>query len=79
MLLFSGAFDVHRRERRALLRQMRLLTLGLRRIMILAFANNHYAGHGPGTVDPFRNLWGVDALPKVQVPRQMGRQSSLFD
>jgi uncharacterized protein YecE (DUF72 family) len=28
-----------------------------RRIQILAFANNHYAGFGPGTVNLFRELW----------------------
>jgi uncharacterized protein YecE (DUF72 family) len=28
-----------------------------RRIQILAFANNHYAGHGPGTVKLFSDLW----------------------
>jgi uncharacterized protein YecE (DUF72 family) len=28
-----------------------------RRIQILAFANNHYAGYGPGTVEQFRELW----------------------
>ena len=28
-----------------------------RRIQILAFANNHYAGHGPGTVNLFLELW----------------------
>jgi uncharacterized protein YecE (DUF72 family) len=50
-----------------------------RRIMILAFANNHYAGNGPATVEMFRNLWGVDALPKIQAPGQIGQQSSLFD
>jgi hypothetical protein len=50
-----------------------------RRIMILAFANNHYAGHGPSTVELFRNLWGAEALPKIQAPRQIGQQSSLFD
>lgn len=27
-----------------------------RHIMILAFANNHYAGHGPATIELFRNL-----------------------
>jgi hypothetical protein len=31
MLLFLGAFDVHRRDWRALLRRMRLLRLGLKR------------------------------------------------
>jgi uncharacterized protein YecE (DUF72 family) len=28
-----------------------------RRIQILAFANNHYAGHGPDTVRVFSQLW----------------------
>jgi uncharacterized protein YecE (DUF72 family) len=28
-----------------------------RRIQILAFANNHYAGHGPATVKLFSELW----------------------
>jgi len=34
-----------------------------RRIMILAFANNHFAGHGPATVELFRQLWR-DETPK---------------
>jgi uncharacterized protein YecE (DUF72 family) len=29
-----------------------------RKIQILAFANNHYAGFGPGTLEEFRVLWG---------------------
>ena len=49
-----------------------------RRIMILAFANNHYAGHGPATVELFRSLWG-DGLPKPIIPPRMEKQSSLFD
>jgi len=28
-----------------------------RKIQILAFANNHYAGYGPGTIEEFRKLW----------------------
>jgi uncharacterized protein YecE (DUF72 family) len=28
-----------------------------RKIQILAFANNHYAGYGPGTVEQFKELW----------------------
>ena len=50
-----------------------------RRIMILAFANNHYAGHGPATVDLFRNLWGAEGLPKANKVRPRAHQSSLFD
>jgi uncharacterized protein YecE (DUF72 family) len=50
-----------------------------RRIMILAFANNHYAGHGPATVELFRSLWGPELLSKIETGHQVGRQSSLFD
>ena len=28
-----------------------------RKIQIYAYANNHYAGYGPATVEMFRNLW----------------------
>jgi uncharacterized protein YecE (DUF72 family) len=28
-----------------------------RKIQILAFANNHYAGYGPGTIEEFRGMW----------------------
>ncbi len=28
-----------------------------RKIQILAFANNHYAGYGPGTIEEFKGLW----------------------
>jgi uncharacterized protein YecE (DUF72 family) len=50
-----------------------------RRIMILAFANNHYAGFGPGTVDLFRRLWGMEAPCVVNRPQPTAQQSSLFD
>ncbi len=50
-----------------------------RRIMILAFANNHYAGFGPGTVDLFRRLWGTEAPRVVHPPERTGQQPSLFD
>jgi len=50
-----------------------------RRIMILAFANNHYAGFGPGTVDLFRRLWGMETRHVVHPPQETGHQHSLFD
>ena len=28
-----------------------------RKIQIFAYANNHYAGHGPDTVEQFKKLW----------------------
>ena len=34
-----------------------LKTVDKRRIQILAFANNHFAGFGPGTIEQFRELW----------------------
>ena len=33
------------------------LVLDKRLRKIVAYANNHYAGHGPGTVKLFRELW----------------------
>ncbi len=49
-----------------------------RRIMILAFANNHYQGNGPATVELFRSLWG-DGLPKPLIAQRTGLQDALFD
>ena len=34
-----------------------LKTVHKRKIQILAFANNHYAGYEPGTIEQFRELW----------------------
>ena len=34
-----------------------LKTVHKRKIQILAFANNHYAGYGLGTIEQFRELW----------------------
>jgi uncharacterized protein YecE (DUF72 family) len=36
-----------------------------RRIQILAFANNHYAGFGPGTLEEFQKLWNVTTERKA--------------
>ncbi len=46
-----------------------LKTVHKRKIQILAFANNHYAGYGPGTVEQFRELW------RRQVGEEIGRAS----
>ncbi len=32
-------------------------TFSQRRVMIFGFANNHYAGYAPSTVELFRELW----------------------
>ena len=38
-----------------------LKTVHKRRIQILAFANNHYAGHAPATVEMFLDIWRSEA------------------
>ena len=41
-----------------------------RKIQILAFANNHYAGHAPATVEMFRQLWTAGTeTNKVATPK----------
>jgi uncharacterized protein YecE (DUF72 family) len=45
-----------------------LKTVHKRKIQILAFANNHYAGYGPGTIEQFRELW------RRQVPTETGKR-----
>jgi len=50
-----------------------------RGVLIYAYANNHFAGHGPATIEMFRSIWqakGQTALPRPQKAEQ--RQSLLF-
>ncbi len=56
-----------------------LKTVHKRRIQILAFANNHYAGHGPATLEMFRALWNPGATAKMGASRVPEVQSTLFD
>jgi hypothetical protein len=37
-----------------------------RKIQILAFANNYYAGYGRGTIEQFRQLWRRQAKEKTK-------------
>jgi len=61
-----------------------------RGITVYAYANNHYAGHGPATIRQFRDLWrkkGFPRLPEPETPPSPStpnlpppkKQSSLFD
>jgi hypothetical protein len=50
-----------------------------RGILIYAYANNHYAGHGPATIEQFRDLWYASGLPELERGRRMRLQTSLFD
>lgn len=50
-----------------------------RGVLIYAYANNHFSGHGPATIEMFRSIWqskGHEALTPPQ--RKQQRQSSLF-
>jgi uncharacterized protein YecE (DUF72 family) len=49
-----------------------------RKIQILAFANNHYAGHAPATIEMFRQLWGATATTAA-VPSSKSGSGRLFD
>ena len=44
-------------------------------IQVYAFANNHYAGYGPTTVEMFRDLWRRRV--KTEDPKQ-GNAGTLF-
>ena len=48
-----------------------------RKIQILAFANNHYAGFGPGTIEQFRELWQRRGGGKIAAPQREKR--TLFE
>jgi len=50
-----------------------------RGILIYAYANNHYSGHAPATIEQFRRLWYASGLPKLERDRGMKAQASLFD
>jgi uncharacterized protein YecE (DUF72 family) len=45
-----------------------------RKIQIFAYANNHFAGHGPATVEMFQDLW----RRHVKVETKAGAAATLF-
>lgn len=49
-----------------------------RRVQIYAYANNHYAGHGPATVEMFRELWRKRVPTDSAKPSQTVEQGQLF-
>src|SRR5260370_10629415 len=51
-----------------------LKTVHKRKIQILAFANNHYAGYGPGTIEQFREMW----RRQVKDETKTGKAQTLF-
>jgi uncharacterized protein YecE (DUF72 family) len=49
-----------------------------RGVLIYAFANNHFAGHSPATIELFRSIWQEKGFPPLDAPRPSHRQPSLF-
>jgi hypothetical protein len=51
-----------------------------RGVMIYAYANNHFGGHAPATIEQFRNLWHAKGLPELNKPlRRRPKESLLFE
>jgi uncharacterized protein YecE (DUF72 family) len=49
-----------------------------RGVLIYAFANNHFSGHAPATIEQFRSIWQEKGFPPLNTPRPSSRQPSLF-
>jgi hypothetical protein len=49
-----------------------------RGVLIYAFANNHFSGHGPATIEQFRSIWQSKGFPTLDAPGPSHRQPSLF-
>jgi uncharacterized protein YecE (DUF72 family) len=51
-----------------------------RGVLIYAYANNHYAGHAPTTIEQFRSLWHEKDFPDLEKPQRLSQrqQGSLF-
>ena len=50
-----------------------------RGVTVYAYANNHYAGFGPATVESFRSLWHAKGLPEIGRPQRKPQETLLFD
>jgi uncharacterized protein YecE (DUF72 family) len=55
-----------------------LKTVHKRKIQILAFANNHYAGYGPGTIEQFSELWRRQVATETDKRNRAVEQGQLF-
>jgi uncharacterized protein YecE (DUF72 family) len=49
-----------------------------RKVQIYTYANNHYAGFRPATVEMFRDLWRKQIATEVSSPQQPAAQGQLF-
>src|ERR1035437_540302 len=55
-----------------------LKTVHKRKIQILAFANNHYAGYGPATVEMFQDLWRRQMKEETRKAESSKKEMTLF-
>jgi uncharacterized protein YecE (DUF72 family) len=49
-----------------------------RGVLIYAYANNHFQGHGPATIAKFLELWTANGFGKIAGPEPSKRQTTLF-
>jgi uncharacterized protein YecE (DUF72 family) len=49
-----------------------------RGMMIYAYANNHFSGHAPATIEQFRDIWQGKGFPDLSRPQPAHRQPTLF-
>lgn len=49
-----------------------------RGVLIYAYANNHYAGHGPATIAQFTRLWNAKGYPEIAPPQPSTAEPTLF-
>jgi len=55
-----------------------LKTVHNRKIQIYAYANNHYAGYGPATVEMFLDLWRRQVKEETRRAKSSSERSTLF-
>jgi hypothetical protein len=50
-----------------------------RGVLVYAYANNHFQGHGPATVAKFMELWAKTGFGRIAMPEPSeGQQTTLF-
>lgn len=49
------------------------------KVPIYTYANNHYSGYGPDTVEMFRNLWHGPTMEHLKPAVRVASQGQLFD
>jgi hypothetical protein len=49
-----------------------------RGVVIYAYANNHFSGHAPATIEQFRDIWQGKGFPDLTRPQPAYRQPTLF-